>query len=71
MPPVPLDEESGHSGSVESQGLRVTYQHLGMPLRQVPMFFWLLKPQGGNLQKKCVFPLESLVEMAANRDGWK
>lgn len=41
-----------------------------MPLRQVPMF-WLLKPQGGNLQKKCVFPLESLVEMAASRDGWK
>lgn len=28
------EEESSHSGSVELQGLRVTDQHLDVPLRQ-------------------------------------
>lgn len=30
------EEESSHSGSVELQGLRITYQHLDVPLRQAP-----------------------------------
>jgi hypothetical protein len=36
---IPLDKESGYSDSVEPQGLRVTHQHLDMPLKQVPVLF--------------------------------
>lgn len=61
-----------YSGSMELQGLRVTYQHLDVPLRQGPAS--LIKQQGGNLPKKRVFLWSlsyahvavGLIEMAAS-----